>query len=306
MHIEAARDYKGQLREFVRAQAVPETVAIGVCVLGAQTYGLAVRYSAQSEFSDAVIAHGREIAGDECDIREIGVVRAFQWEPTELQQRVRPLRPGLSVAHSAVTAGTIGAFVTSGDATYVLSNNHVLADSDRGAPGDAILQPGPADGGTAADQIGTLERAVALNPDQPNLVDAAIATLDADIEFTPEHPAGQLTGVVAPGDDVAVEKVGRTTGITAGAISAIEMDAISVEYPVGVIEFDDQIEVTGSAQAFSSGGDSGSLVYRPETLEAVGLLFAGSETGGPNGTGLTYCNPVQTVLDELGVQLVMA
>lgn len=303
MHLEAARGYKGQLREFVRAQEARESVAVGVCVLGQQTYGLAVRYAVQSDFSDAVIARGREIAGDECDIREVGTIRAQQWEPADLQQRVRPLHPGLSVAHSAVTAGTIGALVTSGDATYVLSNNHVLADSDRGAPGDAVLQPGPADGGSQADQIGVLEKAVALNPEQPNLVDAAIAAIDESVEFDPQHPAGQLTGIVAAGDDMAVEKVGRTTGITAGSISAIEMDGVSVEYPVGVIEFDDQIEVTGSGQAFSSGGDSGSLVYRPDTLEAVGLLFAGSETGGPGGTGLTYCNPLQVVLDELGVQL---
>jgi len=36
---------------------------------------------------------------------------------------------------------------------------------------------------------------------------------------------------------------------------------------------------------------------------AVGLLFAGSERGGPAGTGLTFCNPVDAVLEALGARL---
>ena len=44
--------------------------------------------------------------------------------------RVRPLRPGLSVAHPTVTAGTLGGFVRVGGRLAILSNNHVLAASD--------------------------------------------------------------------------------------------------------------------------------------------------------------------------------
>jgi hypothetical protein len=76
-----------------------------------------------------------------------------------------------------------------------------------------------------------------------------------------------------------------------------------VRYPVGLVRFDDQIEVTGVGPGpFSAGGDSGSVVYDRDTNAAVGLLFAGSERGGPGGQGLTYCNPVGVVLDELGVR----
>lgn len=38
-------------------------------------------------------------------------------------------------------------------------------------------------------------------------------------------------------------------------------------------------------------------------MAAVGLLFAGSTTGGSNGQGLTYLNPIDTVLERLGAEL---
>ena len=72
---------------------------------------------------------------------------------------------------------------------------------------------------------------------------------------------------------------------------------------LGELSFDDQIEVEGVGDdQFSRGGDSGSLVYREDGV-ALGLLFAGSETGGENGSGLTYLNPIDAVLDALGATL---
>lgn len=49
-------------------------------------------------------------------------------------------------------------------------------------------------------------------------------------------------------------------------------------------------------------GDSGSLII-DEQLRAIGLLFAGGDEGGSNGQGLTYANPITTVLDEIQVDL---
>jgi hypothetical protein len=37
----------------------------------------------------------------------------------------------------------------------------------------------------------------------------------------------------------------------------------------------------------------------------VALLFAGSDQGGANGQGLTYANPIQTVLDSLSLELAL-
>ncbi len=70
------------------------------------------------------------------------------------------------------------------------------------------------------------------------------------------------------------------------------------------LRFDNQIEIEGSGtKTFSDGGDSGSLIFN-EDNEGVGLLFAGGDSGGTNGMGLTYANPLRTVLDSLKVDLV--
>ena len=37
----------------------------------------------------------------------------------------------------------------------------------------------------------------------------------------------------------------------------------------------------------------------------MALLFAGSDTGGRAGLGLTYASPIGAVLDALGVELLM-
>lgn len=319
MHLESAREVKAELRQEATrvrsARRLPYVavgaVAVGVCVTGPGTYGVAVRHSGPSELAEFVGTRGHELAGDECDVRDVGVIRALQWEPTELQGRHRPLRPGLSIAHVDVTAGTIGAFVTpvdgDGSQVHVLSNNHVLADSDRGRTGDPVIQPGPADGGAdPGDRVATLASIVPLDLDRPNIVDAATALLDDGIDVDGRYPAGPLRGWADALDDIEVEKVGRTTGVTRGRVSAIELDDVMVEYPVGVVDFENQIEVSGSATAFSAGGDSGSVVYRPDTLDLIGLLFAGSERGGENGQGLTYCNPISDVLSRLGMRPVEA
>jgi len=62
---------------------------------------------------------------------------------------------------------------------------------------------------------------------------------------------------------------------------------------------------SSTGDPFSRGGDSGSLVVADGGL-AFGLLFAGSDTGGSNGLGLTYANPIQTVLDAFDAELVVA
>ncbi|WP_369056515.1 hypothetical protein [Kineococcus terrestris] len=329
MHIDNARELKARLRAealttTAQAAGAPAGVAsVGISVLGrgadGPRYGLAVRWSGPR--GEALLDRTRTLTGgtsaaQEVDVRDVGRVVALTaptadrtWTPGSLQRRVRPLHPGLSIAHEDVTAGTLGAFVRieGSDGVYALSNNHVLADSDRAALRDAVLQPGPADGGGARDRVGQLARAVPLEAGGGNAVDAAIALLEdvGDGDWDPTYPVGRLVGWAEPDDEVPVEKVGRTTGWTTGRISAIELDDVAVEYPVGVVSFDGQVEVTGSGGPFSAGGDSGSLVYRPDTRQAVGLLFAGSERGGEDGTGLTFCNPIGLALERLGATLLV-
>ena len=287
-------------------------VALGLTPVGPDQVHLAIRLIHQAD-ADVVLAGLDHAAREEVDVRVIGPVRPLGspvtgFTPADLQQRVRPLRPGASIGHPGVTAGTLGAFVRrpGTDGLLVLSNNHVLADTDAAVEGDPVLQPGVADGGAAADRVGTLTAWVRLDADPGNLVDAAVAALDPGVVADPTgYPGGALAAVVAAVDDVdpdqLVEKVGRTTGHTRGRITAVEVDGVGVQYDDGVHTFDDQVEIEGLDGAFSDGGDSGSVIWRSSDRAPLGLLFAGSTEGGSAGGGVTFANPLATVLSALGV-----
>ncbi|WP_138756852.1 hypothetical protein [Modestobacter altitudinis] len=289
-------------------------VALGLAPVGRGQVHLAIRLIEQAD-ADVVLAGLDAAAREEVDVRVIGQVRPFTsptgYTPAELQQRVRPLRPGLSISHPDVTAGTLGGFVrrSGTEGLLVLSNNHVLANSDAATEGDPVVQPGVADGGTPEDRVGTLEAFVRLSADPGNLVDAAVAALDAGLGADPtDYPGGALLAAVASPDDVdpdeLVEKLGRTTGHTRGRITAVEVDGVGVQYDDGVHTFDDQVEIEGLTGAFSAGGDSGSVIWRSRDRAPLGLLFAGSTEGGSAGGGVTFANPLATVLRELGVEWV--
>src|SRR5688572_18852107 len=113
------------------------------------------------------------IEGVPVTTRVTGRIMAFS-DPT---RRRRPAPLGYSVGHPAITAGTIGARVRDAlGRVYILSNNHVIANSNGATIGDPAYQPGPFDGGTAADQIATLsDFQVITFGGASNTMDAAIA-----------------------------------------------------------------------------------------------------------------------------------
>ena len=232
--------------------------------------------------------------------------------------RQRPAPMGFSVGHPSITAGSIGARVVNGSGSvFVLSNNHVLANSNDASLGDPALQPGAYDGGTSADQIGTLYAFKPINfSGGSNTIDAAIALSSiANLgNATPTDdgygtPAAALYGD-ANGDGmfddrnallgVNVEKFGRTTKLTHGQITGINA-TVSVCYEVYIIfclksaTFTDQLIITPGT--FSGGGDSGSLIVSDNTgRNPVGLLFAGSSTQ-------TIANRIDLVLTYFGVHV---
>lgn len=165
-------------------------------------------------------------------------------------------------------------------AYYILSNNHVLANSNNARLGDPILQPGPYDGGSSpGDVIARLSRYVPIRfiteTSSPcNYVDAAIAQGNLQDLNREIYWVGYLKRLyVAPKVDDIVEKTGRTTGFTTGKVTNINA-TVKVNYGGGkVAKFCRQIITTN----MSSGGDSGSLVANLDE-GAVGLLFAGSST----------------------------
>jgi hypothetical protein len=232
--------------------------------------------------------------------------------------RQRPAPIGFSVGHPAITAGTIGARVidVSGN-VFVLSNNHVLANSNGAAIGDPILQPGPFDGGLApADQIATLHafKPIVFTSNASNTIDAAIALANPSdvLSHTAEDAYGQPNPRIFgdANDDgvfddkmallgVAVQKTGRTTKLTHGTITGINA-TLNVCYEqtffcTKIARFVDQIIIEGAG--FSGGGDSGSLIVTDDgNLMPVGLLFAG-------GSSQTIANRIDLVLGHFGVSI---
>ncbi len=260
----------------------------------------------------------RKIKDMQTDVLEVGELFADQAEPQEaaalaLAKRVRPASGGYSVGHKDITAGTLATCVydqlgTPGDPIgiprryYILSNNHVLAKSNDGNPGDSILQPGPFDGGLdPQDRIARLSRFIPIAFDPPtnrrlhrNLVDAALAEGDFDDLKREIHWVGHVRGWLRRDQinvGMQVHKCGRTTNFSVGRITAVGA-VIDVNYGGGrVARFRDQIITTN----MSAGGDSGSLVVSAEN-EAVGLLFAGSPVA-------TIINQIQHVRSLLRVEI---
>jgi len=226
----------------------------------------------------------------ETDVIEVGKIRPL----ASNRQRNRPARGGASIGHYRITAGTLGCLVkdrTTGQ-TLMLSNNHVLANSNQGKRGDPILQPGAADGGkNPKDQIATLERWVKIGFDRKaNTADAAVARPLNEADVSPDIAfIGIPRGTVKGKAGLVIQKTGRTTDHTLGEIQDIHA-TVRVEYDGQTAVFRNQMLTS----AMSQGGDSGSLVL-DRRRRAVGLLFAGSEL-------VTICNPIAEVLRQLNVR----
>jgi hypothetical protein len=283
---------------------------LGVSGKSKNDYRLAVRLQDHALERSELIREITARAKGEVDVRYVGQIRARAlW----YRSRNRPMLIGSSVGYLAtgyVMAGTLGAFVhkTDPSALYILSNNHVLADENRYKIGGAIVQPGPLDGGNAtSDRVAKLSAFVKLDTNATNRVDCAIAKVKSGVlaNVGTLKGLGKLTGVISGGLGIhdVVHKVGRTTGVRHGRVTAIELDGVSVGYDMGTVIFDDQVEIEGSGtRSFSDSGDSGSLIV-DDALAAAALLFAGGDHGGSNGKGLTYGNPIQSVLSALKVKL---
>lgn len=292
-----------------RAEEAPPSLAVGVAPAG-RGYKLAVRVQKRAFQESRELDLITKQAKGEVEVRYVGRIakRAAPW----YQQRQRPVVIGCSIGHVAVTAGTLGCFVRprGGGGLCVLSNNHVLANENRGKRGDAIVQPGSLDGGRSPDDaVATLGDFIQVKKSARNHVDCALGELSGGInaQTTKLRGLGKLAGLgdAFLGEGTEVAKIGRTTGLTRGRVTAFEMDNVVVSYDIGNLRFDDQVEIEGAhAGPFSDGGDSGSLIVSADK-GGVALLFAGSDQGGANGQGLTYANPLRTVLDALKVDLAM-
>jgi hypothetical protein len=238
-------------------------------------------------------------------------VVAATFQAVAFTGRERPCPAGISIGHVDITAGTLGCWVRdrSSGTPVILSNNHVMANSNQASIGDPILQPGPADGGTPSqDTIARLTRfrTIDFSSGANNTVDGAIATpTDPGVV---DHAIKAIGGGIPTEtrdigvDDLGdpVQKSGRTTEHTQGTVQAVN-GTVNVKY--GIFEkatFVDQIIVEAPTGDFSAGGDSGSAVLDSDN-KLIGLLFAGSEGQGGQ-PGSTIINPIRYVFSQLDLE----
>ncbi len=239
-----------------------------------------------------------------------------------LKEEKRPLHLGLSIGHTSGGAGTLGAFVSDTDgAECILSNNHVLALMGSAELDDPIFQPGRPDVKlTGKRKIGTLSNYCVITKNDRDSIDAAVATLDDDIQHESNRiPTGfplqgkMIRQVKATDElldllsrDTVVCKFGRTTGYTEGSIAAVAVDNVIVKTSIGNVVFDNVIEINwqSNQKPFSKPGDSGSMVFTKNGLWAIGLHFAGGEKIKANKrVGVSYSCNMSTVLETLELSL---
>ena len=239
-------------------------------------------------------------------------------------RQARPIQLGVSggnandVANGYCCSGTLGALVENGQGQFILSNSHVFAhdiiasaaDPDVATMDDPINQSGLIDVACQdrpSDYVASLSTLSSINAGAMSPVDAALAAVvpgmvsddGAILEI------GTISSTPAPASlSQAVKKSGRTTGLTASRVEAINA-TISVSYSrecggAGfTTTYTGQIIAGNRGSKFIAAGDSGSLMVENVSANprAVGLLFAGSSS-------IAVANPIGDVLNYFGVSLV--
>jgi hypothetical protein len=270
-----------------------------------------------------------EFDGVPTDVIETGRIRAFQ-SPTG---RFRPAPGGVSVGHRDITAGTLGCWVHRNGQRMMLSNNHVLANSNDADTGDPILQPGPYDSGRyPGDQIAVLEDFVPIRfPDEPNgnssscsiargivsILNGIAGILGSSTRLKSfrlqqsENLVDAAIGRPLNEEDVMpnILNIGAVTGTASATLGTpVKKCGRTTGFTEGeILQMDVTVDVQYGtnlvarfrdqlmAGAMSQGGDSGSAVLDDQN-RLVGLLFAGSDQ-------TTIINRIEHVFDSLNLSL---
>ncbi|MGH8650750.1 MAG: hypothetical protein ACREYE_00595 [Gammaproteobacteria bacterium] len=231
-------------------------------------------------------------------VEEVGDIRALAFT-----EKYNTVTAGVSMGNkNECAAGTNGAVVTKSGADYFLSNNHVFARENKAAKGEDILQPGRVDSDPQCaaafpNHVADLSefKKIQFGFFGINRIDAAIARIKTDTTaYSCTTECGYTPGSIpkAVSLDMEVKKCGRTTMLTTGTVTGLNV-SVFVSYSGGKLAF-----FTGQLQfsAKSGEGDSGSLIVDEVTNDPVALLFAGSAT-------TTIGNPITAVLNNFGVSI---
>nr|MDP9120156.1 S1 family peptidase [Acidobacteriota bacterium] len=202
---------------------------------------------------------------------------------------------GADVSTFFCCSGTLGALVLLDGAPHILSTNRVLARSGSAVRGEGILQPGLMDNGCSANGLNLVGGYAGNLVPLGQSVDTALAR----VRPGQVDSSGAILGLGVPCASPAVarigmrvEKSGRTTGVTAGVVQAINLTT-NIQYQSTCHggrrfreSYSHQIAITPGS--FSGSGDSGSLILSAG-LRPVALLYAGSSVE-------TLANPIQDVI----------
>ena len=218
-------------------------------------------------------------------------------EPTEGRLKTwRPCPPGTAIKVSGgIGRGTFGAVVLKNGLKKILSNNHVLAAFGTVKIGATVFQAPE-----STDVLAKLESFIPLSTVKDNTVDCALASPTSQDDIIPDiiinddtyTPSFIPKGVTAAYPNQKLVKSGARSGYTQGEVYSTD-SSLKVTVFGETYTFNHIIVCTKS---LASPGDSGSLFVDKDTLKAVGLCFAGSDTTS------AACD-IQSVLDALGCTL---
>lgn len=232
---------------------------------------------------------------------ETDVVESGEFESLGFTDRIRPVPGGYSIGSSEVPlGGTMSCMVHHNGEYYILGCNHFLAFFNTLPLGTSIIQPSLNDHGVAPrDTVAALYKFIPLQlvtstHSSENYVDCAIAKI-SNMSLVSNKIAllGAIHKIILPSLDQSVRKVGKTTGITYGYVTAFHATTRLNISTTKELIFKDQIITTAMADK----GDSGSLLMDLNN-NAVGMIVGGSIKS------KTTVTPITTVLNSLNVELV--
>lgn len=294
--------------EILLDQPAAKRIAVGISKLDQQDYRLELRVQRQDKWAFNYAEKLAQKHPHRVNIETIPRIEVPSRISSRNATRCTPiidfeesaLELGLSIGPKDSGIGTLGAFIRRSDGDYALSCFHVMVPtikSDEGNMqlGHPIFHPGrePRYSLGATRQIGKLKDYIVISRIEENTMDCAIAKLDPKLRHTGNiipkgygYPnEGKAIRLMAAQEnelqrDTKLCKIGRTTCYTCGVLRAFEFDYLHVHIPgEGYVIFTDVLEVRSISkdEPFSLPGDSGSLVFTEDTLEAVGIVFAGGE-----------------------------
>jgi len=202
------------------------------------------------------------------------------------RQRYEEVLAGISYSGNDLSPHTITALVidrVSHKSRLLLAGSTFPAETE-------VFQPNPAHDRNNQNKIGLVERAIANNR-----CFGAIARLEGERPFVSTLPNGKcLNSIASPRQGLQVHKFGGETGYAQGVIDQTNIDFLVNDHRQRRVQLDNCFVIKGP---FSSPGDIGAPVVTTDTNELVGVVVGSTPAE-------TLCQPIQSVLDQLGVTLI--